>query len=271
MFVTRFVVCVLAAALLAGCQPQPNKQHADRNKFYQDVKTASVVVQEKYGVHTGIALPFRNYVEAWLRIANVAVVDEGAAASDCIIRIAAEGEPLKARYGSSGSLFTGARLSGTLQIERPSLHKDEVRFSEVVDPPRTFASSGTIDYARPENAPFVQALIAGEGSKTAGAGKTVFDGFKLRLAVLMGRYFGRSVLLIALDDYNSNGILRDSAVDALAAQGKPAIPFLIDAFRFCSPTAEKGVGEALEKITGQKFGSDAKRWNEWLGRQGQKQ
>ncbi len=268
MFVMRSVFYVLVGALLVSCQPQPNKQHADRNEFYQDVKTAKVIVRESYGVHKGIALPFKSYVEAWLRIAGVAVADD-ASSADCVIRIAAEGEPLKAISGLSRDLFTGARLTGTIQIERPSIHKDEVRFSGVINPPRRFHGSDKIDYKRPENAPFLYSLSDEDAPQKTGTDKTAFDGFKFRLAVLIGHYFGRSVLLIALDDYNSKGILRESAVEALAALGKPSVPYLIDAFRFCSPEAEKGVGEALEKITGEKYGSDVKRWNEWLSQQEQ--
>lgn len=266
MVVRKFVYCVLVGALLVSCQS--NKQHADRNEFYQDVKTAKVIVRESYGVHKGIALPFKSTVEAWLRIAGVAVADD--ASADCIIRIVAEGEPLKATYGLSRELFTGARLNGTIQIERPSIHKDEMRFSGVINPPRGFQGSDKLDYERPENAPFVYALRDGGGPHATGRDKTAFDGFKFRLATLMGHYFGRSVLLIALDDYNSKGLLRESAVEALVALGKPSVPYLIDAFRFCSPIAEKGVGEALEKITGAKYGSDVKRWNEWLSQQERK-
>ena len=271
MFSMRIVFCVLAGALLVSCQSNTsNKQHADRNAFYQDVNTAKVIVRESYGAHTGIALPFKSTVEAWLRIAGVAVAGDDAVGADCIIRIVAEGEPLKAAYGSSRELFTGARLNGTIQIERPSIHKDEVRFSGLITPPRSFPGSDKVDYKRPENAPFLNALIGGDGPPAAGIDKTAFDGFKFRLATLMGQYFGRSVLLIALDDYNSKGVLRDSAVEALAALGKPSVPYLIGAFRFSSPEAEKGVGEALEKITGEKYGTDAERWNEWLSRQEQK-
>lgn len=264
MFVVRFVYCILGGALLVGCQPdRSNQKHPERMEFYQDVKTAKVIVRESYGAHTGIALPFKSYVEAWLRIAGVAVSNDDAGSADCVIRVVAEGEPLKATYGLSRGLFTGARLYGTIQIERPSLHKDEVRFSGFIEPSGTFRDSGKADHTRPENAPFVQALRDG--------GKTAFDGFTFRIATFMGHYFGRSVLLIALDDYASKGILRESAVEALAALGMPAVPYLIDAFRYCSPTAEKGLGEALERITGAKYGSDAKRWNEWLGQQEQKQ
>jgi hypothetical protein len=269
MFVVRkFVFFVLVAALLVSCQSsQSNRQHTDRNEFYQDVKTAKVIVQESYGVHKGIALPFKSYIELWLNIAGVAVTNDAAGSADCVIRIAAEGEPLKATYG----LFTGARLKGTIQIERPSLHKDEVRFSGVVNPPLTFRGSNNVDYEKPENAPFLSALSSEDDPHRTGINKTAFDAFKLRLAVLMGQYFGRSVLLIALDDYKSNGVLRESAIEALVALGKPSVSYLIEAFLFCSPEAEKGVGEALEKITGEKYGSDAKLWNEWLLRQEKKQ
>lgn len=260
MFVRRFVLCVLAGALLVSCQPEPNKQHADRNAFYQDVKTAKVVVRETYGAQKGISLPFKNYVAAWLRIAGVAVADNDAASGDCIIRILAEGEPLKAKYGSSGSLFTGARLSGKIQIERPSIHKDEVAFSGVINPPRTFSGSDKADYGRPENAPFLHVVHEGDSSHKSDMEKAAFDAFTSRLARLMGLYFGKSVLLIALDET----MLRESAIEALAALGMPSVPYLIDAFRYCSPEGEKGLGEALAKITGEKYGSDVKRWNEWL-------
>ena len=261
MFVMRYVGIFLVMALTVSCQSsQINKQHADRNQFYQDVKTAKVIVQESYGAHKGISLPFKNYVETWLRMANVVIVDDAAGSADCIIRIVADGKPLKATYGSRG-LFTGARLSGTIQIERPSLHKDEVPFSSVINPPRSFPGGDTVDYERPEHAPFLRALPGGN----TGTDKTAFDGFTFRLAALMGQYFGRSVLLIALDDYASKGLLRESAIEALAAQGLAAAPYLIDAFLYCSPEAEKGLGETLEKITGEKYGTDVKRWTEWLG------
>lgn len=269
MFGMRFVFCFLIVLLVFGCQPQGNEQHADRNDLYQGVKKAMVIVQESYGAYRGIALPFKAYVEAWLRIAGVSVADDDAGSADCIILIAAEGEPLKAKYGAR-YLYTGARLSGTVQIERPSIHKDEVSFSSVITPPHRFHGSDEVDYGQPENAPFLYSLKGDESQRTD-ASNTAFDGFKFRLAELMGRYFGRSVLLTALDDYNSKGILRESAVEALAALGKPAVPYLIDAFLFCSPAAEKGVGEALEKITGKKYGSNARRWNEWLIRQERKQ
>ncbi|HWR71942.1 MAG TPA: hypothetical protein VN604_02105 [Nitrospirota bacterium] len=200
----------------------------------------------------------------------MATADDDDVRADCIISILAEGEPLKASYGVSGDLFTGARLSGTIRIERPSLHKDEVRFSGLIKPPRRLLDSDAVDYKRPENAPFVAPLGKGDEHPATGKDTTAFEGFTSQLANLMGRYFGRNVLLIALDDHASKGELRKSAVEALAALGKPSAPFLIDAFRYCSPTAEKGVGEALEMITGEKYGTDAKRWNEWLNRQEQR-
>lgn len=266
MFMKRYLF--LAGLLLLGCQQQ-NQQHAGRNEFYRDARTAAVIVQESYGVHTGITLPFRGAAAEWLRIAGVEVVDD-AAAADLVIRIAAQGQPLKRKYGASGELFTGARLSGLIRIERPSRHEDEVRFAGAVDPPARFSVSGAVDYKRPENAPFMNALQGEFASPEAGSGRTAFDGFKAQLAGLMGRYFGRSVLLVALDDYASKGVLRNSAVDALAGLGKPAIPFLIDAFLYCSPEAEKGVGEALERITGERYGPDVQAWNEWYGRQGKR-
>lgn len=265
MSMTRPVVLLLAGFLLAGCQQQQNQQHAERNEFYRDARTAAVIVQESYGAHAGIALPFRRVAAEWLRIAGVEVVDD-AAAADVVITIEARGEPLKRRYGASGDLFTGARLSGSIRIERPSRHRDEVLFSRVVDPPVRFSGRGTVDYRLPGHAPFMNALPE-EGASSSAAARTAFDGFASGFAGLMGRYFGRSVLLIALDDHHSKGALRDSAVDALAEPGKPAIPYLVDAFLYCSPEAEKGVGEALERITGEKFGTDVRAWTDWYGRQ----
>jgi hypothetical protein len=150
------------------------------------------------------------------------------------------------------------------------VHKDELRFSGVINPSRTFSGSGKADYTLPENAPFLYPMSGDDAPHKTGTDKTALDAFKFRLAALMGQYFGRSVLLIALDDYHSNGILRESSIEALAALGKPSVAYLIDAFRFCSPAAEKGVGEALEKITGEKYGSDVKAWNKWLSQQEQK-
>lgn len=251
MSIVRFAVCFLAGLSAVGCQPgQPNQQYAERHEAYRDAKTARVVVQESYNPYQGLSLPFREYVNAWLRIANVAVTDD-ASQADFTITVVVEGGPLKARYGQR-TLYAGARLAGTIRIERSSRHREEVVFSGIVEPPRDVPAGTVIDRGLPEDAPFYHAHPA------------AFDGFSVELAGLMGRYFGKSVLLIALDDYGSKGILRVSAVEALAALGDPAVPYLVDAFIYCSPEAEKGLGEALERITGEKFGSSARKWTEWF-------
>ncbi len=218
MIVLRFVSILFATALLLGCPS--NEQHAERNEFYRNVKTAMVHVQGSSGAHQGAAPQFTSYMEAWLRIANIAVLDDKAGKADVVIRVVAENGPVKAGAGAR-KRGAGARLHGVIQIERPSVHRDEAPFAGLEE-------------------------------------------FSFRLAGLMGRYFGRGVLLIALDDYNSKGLLRESAIEALASLGMPSIPYLVDSFIYCSPECEKGVGEALERITGKKYGSDAKLWNEWL-------
>lgn len=230
-------------------------------------------------------LPLVDYAEDMLLAADIEPLDGDAGSENWKLRISLDGRALGRLYIDRGRayLYTGADLAGEVTVTGPGAIESMRAFTSTVE--RPFEILIDHGYEKPENAPFLEALVKP-------------DGFIEALVNVMIDVWGVASVLPALDEPGHE--VRFSVTSALGDTADPAaVPALIEALedehdrvrweaawslgRIGDPAAVSALIEAIQDpsqdvrwfsswslraITGADIGPDYDRWTAWWSSHG---
>ncbi len=160
-------------------------------------------------------LPLLDYAEDMLLAADIEPLEADPGAAGWELRVSLTGRALGRLYidGDRNFLYTGADLAGEVTVTGPGAAESMRPFTSTVE--RPFEVLINHGYEKPENAPFLEALVKP-------------DGFLEALGHVMIDVWGVESVLPALDEPGHE--VRFSVVSALGHTGDPvAVPALIEA------------------------------------------
>ncbi len=128
---------------------------------FRSAKIAQIVVEQSYGRAEGASFPFEKLTQRIIKkFAKLEVVGLDVEEFDLTIKIKARGEALSAYYLDSEArvpIYTGASLSGSIELEIQGMPPYTKTFKEVVDPERdlsAYSESEIFELINPSQAPF---------------------------------------------------------------------------------------------------------------------
>ena len=232
----------------------------------------------------GLELPLVDYVEDILLAADVEPVEGDAGGETWELRVSLHGRALGRLYidHQRSYLYTGADVAGVVEIGGPGATESMRPFSSAVE--RPFEIMINHGYERPENAPFLEALVKPDGFLDALVNVMIEvwgvasvlpaldePGHEVRLSVVsaLGDSDSASAvraLVEALEDEHER--VRWEAAWSLGRIGDPvAVSALIEALQDSSQDVRWFSSWSLRTITGADIGPDHDLWTAWWSRQ----
>lgn len=277
-FITLSIFCAfLNDQALAGLSEE-------QIKAFRSIKSVRIVVDQAYGEAEGVSLPFKDVVQRVLGYAGVKVVGADSKEYDATLKIEARGKAKGIEYSRFGIgpgtfYYTGADLSGVISLKSPGIPVHKKTFNGDVYPPYSIKFGGS---SSPSGAPFYRAF-------------SIVDSFISAILEIIGEVYGLNPLLIALKDIDTDvranvaWVLRETKdtraikpliealegfkgmdskflleiVSDLSKIGKPAVEPLIEVLKDKDSYVRGNAAWVLRAITGQDFGEDPIKWQEW--------
>ncbi len=230
-------------------------------------------------------LPLVDYAEDMLLAADIEPLDGDAGDGGWELKVSLKGRALGRLYFDLGRsfLYTGADLAGEVTITGPGASESMRAFASTVE--RPFEVEINHGYEKPENAPFLEALVKADGFLEA-LGNVMIDawgvasvlpaldepGHEVRRSVVsaLGRTADPaavSALIEALEDEHDR--VRWEAAWSLGRIGDgAAVPHLIEALQDPSQDVRWFSSWSLRTITGADIGPDYDRWTAWWSSHG---
>jgi hypothetical protein len=272
-------LCAPVAPVAADALPESVRIVIDQSYEYRPASTIT------YRPIEGMDLPVADLVEDLFFAAGIdTLLQDDAGEADAVIRVLVQGrangggyfEPVKAY------LYTGARITGEVVIERPG--QAPVITSFVSETQRPFRLAFNLGYEDPANAPFDTTLLQPGGfvRQLASAVAQVWGveaiapalfepdpALRYNVASLLGDIGDAAVvpdLIEALDDEHER--VRWEAAWSLGRIGDPvAIGPLIVTLSDQAEDVRWFASWSLRTITGQPFGADRAEWEAWAAEQ----
>ena len=240
----RKTTILLFTLFLAGCLHAAREAANDSNQWLSQVKSLCVQVEQSYpeiGEH--FRLPIAPWTRGVLSGAGYTIMPS-VDSCDAELTITLKGKPLSRSYaviggGGTQVCYWGAEVHGRITLTGPGRPVEEFPIDEVKQPP----SGVSFCPDTPERAPFERVWPHG-------------------VLEILYELWGEKILVSALahDEYWVNL----AAVDLLEEKrGIDAVPLLIEALEHKNANVRHYAARALKNVTGEDFGEDASRWQEW--------
>jgi hypothetical protein len=241
-----FLICI------SGYATSAQKLTEEGKETLKKVKVIRVVAEESYEIADYVRFPFLDYSKQILSYAGFEAVrgDEKTYGYDATLIIRVKGRPLGAYYLNCGRCYFDAELVGELSImvgdreffNLPFLHKGKLSPTVIILP------GGAENFRNPNNA--LQDALK--------------ETFLPKVLEMLANIKGPYLLIAALKDKDK--YIRSGAAKAMGETNDPRFVEPLIAvlnLEYESGPVQMDVAEALRKLTGQNFGNNPTKWQEW--------
>ncbi len=229
-------LAIVSSALCIKGQQLPDDERA----MFRAAKTTRIIVKQSYASAPAVNLAFEKTLQGLMKYLGL-VAAEPQQEADITFEVDAHGSALgrtyigQTRQGSGKHLFTGATVTGTLQIRAGNGKGITRSFSGTIEPKQSVFDTETDQSTTPAEAPFNSAFVAGKSNFLDVLGE-----------LLINIYGPVRIATAFLDaDLYISGIGREGL---LRLEPAMAVSMSLDAIRQPSPLSREGGYSALFSI-----------------------
>ncbi|MGD2091022.1 MAG: HEAT repeat domain-containing protein [Candidatus Aminicenantes bacterium] len=217
-----FLSCILCGFHINAA----SKLSEDKLKALRSAKTLRVIVEQSYGKASDVKVPLQDMIKSYLKNSGLGVVGSDSKNFDITIRIQVEGEAIGKYYTLKDFCYSGARIWGTVVLEKDDMPYIKDTFKGEIKCPSRIKKE---NYRKPADAPFVGAFQE-PGS------------FLLTFIKMMGEVFGHHFLINSAKSEDWR-VRRDSVILLGETKDPKTIKLLIEFLK----ERNKNVRQYVEK------------------------